>query len=64
MVLGLLVARTKMCWIKWGCAVFGFGTVLQAVALYCMAKTHDLYVAYAAFIVFQSSFQVLVIISK
>ncbi|XP_021967384.2 folate transporter 1-like isoform X1 [Folsomia candida] len=63
-VLGLIVGRTKMCWIKWGCLVFGVSTVLQGVALFVMAKTHDLYVAYAMFILFQTMFQVLVIIAK
>ncbi|OXA49037.1 folate-like transporter 2 [Folsomia candida] len=62
--LGLIVGRTKMCWIKWGCLVFGVSTVLQGVALFVMAKTHDLYVAYGMFILFQTMFQVLVIIAK
>ncbi|XP_035701503.1 folate-like transporter 2 isoform X2 [Folsomia candida] len=63
-VLGLIVGRTKTCWIKWGCLVFGVSTFLQGVALFVMAKTHDLYVAYGMFILFQTMFQVLVIIAK
>ncbi|XP_021966496.1 thiamine transporter 1 [Folsomia candida] len=63
-VLGLIIGRTKNCWIKWGSLVFGVSTVLQGVALFVMAKTHDLYVAYGMFILFQAFFQVLVIIAK
>ncbi|OXA38671.1 Folate-like transporter 2 [Folsomia candida] len=64
--LGLLLASVgnKVNWRKWGSLILAGGTLIQSGALFLMATTHDLYIAYGCFVLFTAVFQVLAILAK
>jgi hypothetical protein len=51
-------------WVTWGSTIFGVGSLIQGVSLIVLSQTSDLNTAYGAWVVFRSTFQVLIIISK